>query len=240
MKNKNKIFICIQFFSFVLLSWICPYCSNTILISDIFYKEERYSVEKILRTRLLAKNNFKYEGTIDDLNGYISDGDLSTKSKYKKIDNYKNTDKNINKKIYENINKANIDKNLECEQLTDVKLDNMENNETPKKNISCKLNPFNEIDSHFDKNIKNIFENIYKNENNKKSNKLFLRMKLFANVCSMFVPYILILSMGFFFMHIDKMDWSYMILFPLGIIILLYILIKGIKYARLKRKGHKK
>ncbi|KMZ96504.1 hypothetical protein PVNG_06579 [Plasmodium vivax North Korean] len=116
----------------------------------------------------------------------------------------------------------------------------MEFNEIPEKNICCKFNPFKEIDFHFDKKIKNIFENIHKNEKNKKSNKFFLRMKLFTNICSMFVPYILILSMGIFLLHIDKMDWSYMILFPLGIIMLLYILIKGIKYARLKKKGYKK
>ncbi|KMZ79352.1 hypothetical protein PVIIG_06266 [Plasmodium vivax India VII] len=113
----------------------------------------------------------------------------------------------------------------------------MENNEIPKKNISCKLNPFNEIDSHYDKKIKNIFDILYKNEENKRSNKNFLRMKFFANICSMFLPHISILCIGLFFMYIDQIPWCFIILFPLGIIMLWYILKKGIKYARSKKSG---
>ncbi|KMZ93730.1 hypothetical protein PVMG_06040 [Plasmodium vivax Mauritania I] len=209
-------------------------------IIDIYYKEKRYSVEKVLRTRLLAKKHFKYEGKINDLKGYISDVGISTKSKYTEDNNYRNTDKTVNKKVYKTINKINIKKNFVSEQLKKVTLDIMENNEIFKKIICCKFYPFNEIDSHFDKKIKNIFDIVYKNENNRNSNKIYLRKKLYSKICLMFLPYILILAMGFFYMYIGQMEWSSMILFPLGIIMLLYTLIKGIKYARLKKKGYKK
>ncbi|SBS98853.1 Plasmodium exported protein (Pm-fam-a like), unknown function [Plasmodium ovale curtisi] len=172
------------------------------------------TTSKLLTIRLLAKSKSENVATIVGLNERKADNTngLNLKSQEKDTNGMEKNTKLVNEKL-----KSSTSHNK------DVKLS---------KKKKCNIyNPFRSIESYYDKRVREGFGFVIENYDNKKILKWSLKDMSLSKIYSLFfIPTLFLLVSGFVAAG-AQLDIIFFIIPGICIFILIYIIIKSLKYA---------
>ncbi|SBT58642.1 Plasmodium exported protein (Pm-fam-a like), unknown function [Plasmodium ovale wallikeri] len=222
MKEKIKFSTFTKIFLFVLLIWICHYY-NEYSFSERRNRNLRIgTTSKLLTIRLLAKRNSENVTDIVGLNEGKADNakGLNLKSHEKGTNGMEKNKKPVNEKL-----KSSISHNKGFKLL---------------KKRKCNIyNPFRSTESYYDKRICEGFGFVVENNDNKNILKWSLKDMSLSKIYSVFfIPTLCLLAGGFIAVG-TGLEWFFFVLPGICIFILIYVIIKSLKYAHLSSKNRK-
>ncbi|SBS89892.1 Plasmodium exported protein (Pm-fam-a like), unknown function [Plasmodium ovale curtisi] len=173
------------------------------------------TTSNLLTIRLLTKNNSENVKTVVGLN-----------------ERKKNNIKGLNLKNQE-IGTYGMEKNKKPvnEQLKDSTSHNKKEVKLSKKNKCNIYNPFSSIESYYDKRVREGFGFVVENYDNKKIFKWSLKDMSLSKIYSVFFIPTLFLLVGGFVAAASGLELFFFIIPGICIFILIYIIIKSLKYA---------
>ncbi|SBS99882.1 Plasmodium exported protein (Pm-fam-a like), unknown function [Plasmodium ovale curtisi] len=182
------------------------------------------TTSKLLTIRLLAKSKSENVATIVGLNERKADNTkgLNLKSQEKDTNGMENNKKRVNEKL----------KDSTLHNKKDVKLS---------KKKKCNIyNPFRSINSYYDKRVREGFGFVVENYDNKKIFKWSLKDMSLSKIYSVFFIPTLCLLVGGFVAAGTALEWFIFVVPGICIFILIYVIIKSLKYAHVSSKNSKK
>ncbi|CAG9483135.1 unnamed protein product [Plasmodium vivax] len=217
MGRKIKLITFVEILACILLAQIFLHCYNGDNFNKSLGKNAILSNHSYLRTnRLLEKHQLDNEPTDAELTD-----DVSCKEKNSKLE------------------KQTEDKSS-CEQLNESNLSCKETNEIDKNNIDSTSDVFKCILSSCEKNSLNTVNHIY-NEKKKKNfnSKKFKKMR-FKKFCLISVPFLILSFICCTILINYSSNYIYLGIFYMldvvGLLIIMYVLMKCFKYEFLKKK----
>ncbi|SBT55784.1 Plasmodium exported protein (Pm-fam-a like), unknown function [Plasmodium ovale wallikeri] len=228
MKEKIKFLTFTKTFLFVLLIWICHYY-NEYSFSETRHRNQWLGVtSKLLTIRLLAKAKSENVKTIFGLNERKTDNakGLNLNNQEKGTYGMEKNEKPVNEKLKDSTSHNKKELNLSRKKKCNI------------------YNPFSSIESYYDKRVREGFGFVVENYDNKKIFKWSLKDMSLSKIYSVFFIPTLFLLVGGFVAAGSGLELFFFIIPGICILILIYIIIKSLKYAyvssRNRTKNHNK
>ncbi|KMZ82952.1 hypothetical protein PVIIG_05948 [Plasmodium vivax India VII] len=243
IKKKVNFWFCINFLLFILLIWIYICHNNVNSLKKQHKNNHKIETEGCLNgKRLLGISDAKQASTTVRLWRCMRETSENSKIDYKKFS--QNEKKNTShyrvheNKSNNNANNVTLNKEeyrLKNELVEKNTSDIDESNKSKKKEKCFLLEFFQVLDSAFDDIVFSPFDAIKNYRNNRSSNKKDLRKKAYKKIFLLLAPPILSILIAFIIVlkqvGTNVNEYIYIGLFPISVLMILYIFIKVIIYA---------